>query len=102
MIQRYKRGVVYEVTVGPASVPLTYLLLVVKLASHLLNSSRVSEDTVVDQSVAYATDAGGVAIGGYYAWGPVVEGMTVSRGGPVGAHDEVLTGNRPGLPLELS
>lgn len=50
-------------------------LLVFTLASHLLHAIR--EDTVVGQSVAYATDNGGVMVGGY-STEPDTEWMMVS------------------------
>jgi hypothetical protein len=57
---------------------LVHSLFIFKLASHTLNSFCASGDMAVNQSVAYATDAGGAAAEYYYPWGLVAEGTTVS------------------------
>lgn len=48
------------------------------LAYYNLNSIRNPEHTAVDQSVVCTIDTREVTAGGYYAWGPVIEGMAVS------------------------
>ena len=53
-------------------------VIVFTLASNLSNSFCPSEDTAGDQSVAYATDDGGVTVEGYHPLGPAAEWMTVS------------------------
>jgi len=63
--------------VGSVSIP-PPPVIVFTLASNLSNSFCPPEDTAGDQSVAYATDNGGMAVEGYHSFGPDAEWMTVS------------------------